>query len=85
MLRFDYQGCGDSAGDCEFWQIERWIGDLQASIDELKQRASISRVGLVGLRLGGTLAVLGSAGRNDIEEMVLLGPSGDRRCLCGGA
>ena len=71
VLRFDFQGCGDSQGDHERWGVERWVGDIQASIDELRRRADVSKIGLVGLRLGGALSVLASDSRDDIDAMVL--------------
>jgi alpha-beta hydrolase superfamily lysophospholipase len=63
VLRFDFSGCGDSAGGPESWGLERWSGDLDAAFDELRDLAGVERVGVVGLRLGASVALAGSARR----------------------
>jgi uncharacterized protein len=55
-LRFDYFGTGDSAGGTTAGDIGGWEIDIQSAIEELKDTTGISRVSLIGLRLGATLA-----------------------------
>jgi uncharacterized protein len=55
-LRFDYFGTGDSAGSTTAGDIGGWEIDIQSAIEELKDTTGISRVSLIGLRLGATLA-----------------------------
>src|SRR5687768_16729988 len=55
VLRFDYAGTGDSAGDGSAGSVATWVEDIGAAIDELKDTAGVSRVSLVGLRAGGAL------------------------------
>lgn len=74
VLRFDYLGSGDSDGDGADAGIPAWQQDIDAAVDELKQRASVSRVSLVGLRFGATLAALTAARRSDIDTLVLWDP-----------
>jgi uncharacterized protein len=55
-LRFDYFGTGDSAGSTTAGDIRGWEIDIQSAIEELKETTGVSRVSLIGLRLGATLA-----------------------------
>jgi len=56
VLRFDYFGTGDSEGDGSEGRIEHWLGDIQAADRELREMSGVSKVTVVGLRLGATLA-----------------------------
>lgn len=60
-LRFDYTGTGDSLGDGRDATLAMWRADLAAAADRLREVSGASRLAVVGLRLGGTLAVLASA------------------------
>jgi pimeloyl-ACP methyl ester carboxylesterase len=57
-MRFDYAGTGDSSGDSGAFGIDDWLDDIAAAIEALRLDSGVSRVALVGLRLGGTLAAL---------------------------
>lgn len=74
VLRFDYFGVGDSAGDIEEGDLEGWHQDTEMAIEEIKSIAGVQRVCLVGLRLGATLAVNVAATRRDIDAVVLWDP-----------
>ncbi len=74
VLRFDYLGCGDSAGDEEQWGISQWLADTAAAIEELKDGCGLHRIGLAGVRLGASLAMLTGAERKDVNAMVLWDP-----------
>jgi pimeloyl-ACP methyl ester carboxylesterase len=74
VLRFDYFGTGDSAGDEEQSSVQRWLIDVEHAIDELKDTAGLKNVRLVGLRFGGTLACLVASRRQDVERAVLWDP-----------
>lgn len=74
VLRFDYFGTGDSAGDGQDGSVAQWADDVGTAIQELKDTASLDRVSLVGLRLGGLLAARGAAGRDDVDRLVLWDP-----------
>jgi pimeloyl-ACP methyl ester carboxylesterase len=74
VLRFDYFGCGDSAGVGEEGSVVRWQSDINSAIDELKDTSGVSSVAVIGLRLGASLALMATAGRSDIERIVLWDP-----------
>ncbi len=57
-IRFDYSGTGDSCGDIADFGIEDWVQDIAAAAEELRRESGVSRIVLVGLRLGATLAAL---------------------------
>ena len=59
VLRFDYSGAGDSSGVTAETSLASHRADLQAAIDTLEQRIpTVQRIGLIGLRLGASLAAL---------------------------
>jgi len=74
VLRFDFYGCGDSSGDCEKGRIEQWLSDISTAIGEIRRRNSIKQICLIGLRLGGTLAMMAGAEQGDIDKMILWDP-----------
>lgn len=84
VLRFDYFGTGDSAGDMAQADLKGWEEDIETAIEELKDTAGTKRVALAGLRLGASLAsrVAGKR-RKDINALALWDPimSGDEYLL----
>lgn len=72
-LRFDYRGCGDSAGDVQDWSVAAWGRDVDAATTKLRALSGVSSVYIVGLRLGGAIAVVG-AGRLATKRLVLWDP-----------
>lgn len=74
VLRFDYFGAGDSAGDGLDVTLERCQTDIATAIDEIKDMAMLSRVSLVGLRFGATLAAMAASTRSDVASLVLCDP-----------
>ncbi len=57
-LRFDYFGNGDSAGADEDGDLKGWVEDVRIAHGELHRRTQSSRLAWVGVRLGGSIAVL---------------------------
>jgi pimeloyl-ACP methyl ester carboxylesterase len=74
VLRFDYFGTGDSAGEMTEADLAGWRSDIETALEELKDATDARRVGLVGLRLGASLAAEVAAGRKDIDRLVLWDP-----------
>jgi pimeloyl-ACP methyl ester carboxylesterase len=74
VLRFDFYGCGDSGGRFEQGSTGQWLTDLDTAIGDMRTRCGVTRVCLVGLRLGGTLSIISGSERQDIDGMVLWDP-----------
>jgi pimeloyl-ACP methyl ester carboxylesterase len=81
-LRFDYDGCGDSAGhDRDADRLEAWTGSVHRATAMLKRELNLDRVCLVGIRLGATLAALAAVNRNDVAGLVAISPITSGRVL----
>ena len=74
VFRFDYMGHGDSEGNFEDSTIETRLSDIAKSVEVLRSKTGVSRVGLLGLRLGGTLAAISSEKLRDINFLILWEP-----------
>lgn len=79
VLRFDYYGTGDSAGDFEDAGRDLWLADIETAIDELKDISQLARVSLIGMRYGAVLAAMAARRRRDVESLVLWDPVPDGR------
>lgn len=74
-LRFDYLGTGDSANiDPDADQIEAWCRDVVVAVDELRRRTGVTRVCLLGFRLGALLATLVAARSGCVDGLILVAP-----------
>jgi len=73
VLRFDWSGVGDSAGDLEDASIERWLDDVEVASQELRDATGVARLVIVGMRLGAALAAL-SLAQTRPEAIVLWEP-----------
>ena len=76
VLRFDYYGTGESAGEYEEASVAQWLGDIGVACEELRSRGC-RRLCLAGLRFGATLAALFCAERNAADALVLWEPVAD--------
>jgi len=56
VMRFDYTGCGDSAGASFSAGPAQWIQDVQAAADEFRKRSGIGQLVVIGARMGAYLA-----------------------------
>lgn len=74
VLRFDYYGCGDSGGNSDQGNIDQWLDDISTAIEEMKDSSGVTKVTLVGFRLGATLSVMVSEERNDVDSLALWDP-----------
>ena len=74
VLRFDFMGNGDSEGKFEDADVELWLSDIGRALQTLKEKVpGVRSVGLIGLRLGATLAAL-AADRIDVSRLILWDP-----------
>ena len=76
-LRFDYGGTGDSAGEAGRFRVRNSVVDILAAREELRAARGLAQVGLVGLRLGATLAALAAAECPELPFLVLWEPIAD--------
>ena len=80
VLRFDYDGTGDSSGlETDPDRLEAWLSSVTAAADYLAD-TGIGALGLVGIRIGGLFAASEAARRGGIDALVLWDP-----CLSGRA
>jgi hypothetical protein len=56
VLRFDWSGTGDSAGDLRDTRLETWHQDLCIAAEELLDLSGAREIAIVGLRLGASVA-----------------------------
>lgn len=77
VLRFDFAGAGDSFGSSEGVSLDTLVSDVAAAYGELVTRQpGISTVGLIGLRLGASIASIFAehAATDDSLQLVRGGP-----------
>jgi Alpha/beta hydrolase family len=80
VLRFDYDGMGDSAGgSSDPNRVAGWLGSIATAIAYVR-RFGCARVSMVGMRIGATLAAQAAAEDGAIDQLVLWDP-----CASGGA
>ncbi len=72
-LRFDFLGCGDSYGDAEQVSIKDWLENIYLAIKEIREGCGVTKIVLIGIRLGATLAELFSR-ENKIYGLCSWGP-----------
>jgi alpha-beta hydrolase superfamily lysophospholipase len=75
VLRFDYDGTGDSAGeDSDPDRVQAWLASVAQAADELRRATGLERLCLLGIRLGATLATTVAAQRNDVVGLIGIAP-----------
>lgn len=72
VLRFDYFGTGDSAGDDAEGDLDTWRDNLLQAHHELKKRTLGAPISWLGVRLGATLAALAAEREPEAAEHLLL-------------
>lgn len=74
-LLFSFQGTGDSSGDYAHATFAAWRTDFRTALAHLRQHAPQATIGVLGTRLGASLALL-EAGEEDlgISHLVLIEP-----------
>lgn len=74
VLRFDYFGSGDSAGERHEGDLDSWQRDATAALEELSDMSGMSKFTVFGLRLGATVAWRLASRRTDVHTAVLWDP-----------
>lgn len=74
VMRFDYFGVGDSAGESGEGGVALWTKDIRAAIEELLALSNKKAVSLVGLRLGAALALQALSENTFCKQLVLWEP-----------
>lgn len=72
VLRFDYFGTGDSAGELSEATLALWRANIVTAVEELLDLSGASRVTLVGLRLGATLAAAVACDRPEMVDALVM-------------
>jgi alpha-beta hydrolase superfamily lysophospholipase len=79
-LRFDYDGTGDSAGsDEDPGRLAAWLHSIRVAAAELAARSGVARIGIAGIRLGASLALLAAQDLPLVSDAVLVAPVADGR------
>ena len=60
VLRFDFFGTGDSAGDDGDGDFMQWLNDIQLAHEEVSKLSGNASTSWIGLRLGGSIAAMAS-------------------------
>ncbi len=71
VLRFDYFATGDSLGTSGRGSVARWVDDVVTAAEELRESTGAERLTVVGMRLGGSLAV-GAVREGAVADDLLL-------------
>lgn len=80
VLRFDYPGTGDSAGEDAPGQLDAWIASIHDAAAWLRAQAGAAEIALCGLRVGADLAAAAAARRpREATALALLAPTGSGR------
>lgn len=74
-LRFDYAGCGNSpALDTETDELAAWVDSIVQAARTLRDLSGVSRVTVLGVRLGALLATLAASRDESIVDLIALAP-----------
>jgi pimeloyl-ACP methyl ester carboxylesterase len=79
VLRFEYFGTGDSAGASEDFSLSQAGADTHRAVEEARELTGLSRVALVGLRLGAVPALAVAERDERVVATVLWDPVVDGR------
>lgn len=74
VLRFDYFGTGDSAGEGLEGNVSQWKRDVGTAVRELIDISGAKRISLVGARLGAALAAQAAIEDIHLRDVVLWDP-----------
>lgn len=74
-LRFDFDGTGDSCGNEEDPErLAAWVQSVHRAVEALREATGVTRVALLGVRLGALIAALAAAERDNVTGLALVAP-----------
>ncbi|WP_127784267.1 alpha/beta hydrolase [Rhodococcus sp. X156] len=73
VLRFDYQGTGDSAGEPADDSVQRWLDSIATAVAHVRS-TGVDHVALAGLRVGALLAAAAVARCGELAGLALWDP-----------
>ena len=74
VLRFDWQGTGDSSGAHEdAGRVAMWVNNIRDAVRWMREQLGCRQISLVGLRLDGSLAAVATT-ELEIDNLVLWSP-----------
>ena len=74
VLRFDYDGTGNSAGDNrDPNRVKSWLGTVRCAVQVLRDMGNVD-ISCVGMRMGSLLATTVSASGTALDQLVLWDP-----------
>ncbi len=71
VLRFDYFGTGDSAGELTAASVEIWLDNIRSAAEELRESADVPAISLIGMRLGAALAGVAAHRYQSFENLIM--------------
>jgi uncharacterized protein len=72
VMRFDYFGTGDSAGDDAQGNLAQWRSDIVLAHQELQRRSFSAEITWVGVRLGANLTAMAAGAAQPAPQHLLL-------------
>jgi alpha/beta superfamily hydrolase len=81
VLRFDYEGTGDSAG--AFGEPDRtdsWLASIACARETMRHHGA-KEIAVVGMRIGATLAAIDASRREPLDALVMWDPCGSGRAF----
>jgi alpha-beta hydrolase superfamily lysophospholipase len=82
VMRFDYHGTGDAPGSYDDPdRVRVWLECLKSAIQEVQRLGGVTRVSLLGIRLGATLALQTAVDMGGVDGVVLWAPCSSGRAF----
>lgn len=74
VMRFDYFGDGDSAGEFEEATVETRLADIGSALEFFRKEAALEKIVLLGVRFGATLSSLFAEKETSVDGLILWAP-----------
>jgi len=77
VIRFDYYGTEDSEGELYDFDLDSCMNDISFILDLIKTDYNTTAINVLGLRIGGSLALILSKSTDYIKNLILIEPIAD--------